>query len=144
MVWGSKVIRIQKLWSLSCVLLDLYNMYHYSYIIETFLFSEILDIRVNHSRVESGALIISTRATRSVLRKSPQNGGFQGLRLLACRHHCIETRSQELEALLRDVVGGKRLSASKMAKLQEMCMKSLKVCILKRRARHPWTQRRLL
>lgn len=33
---------------------------------------------------------------------------------------------QEIEALLKEVVGGKRLSASKMTKFQEMAMKSLK------------------
>ncbi|PVF92806.1 hypothetical protein CPB86DRAFT_159464 [Serendipita vermifera] len=33
---------------------------------------------------------------------------------------------KELETLLKDVVSGKRLSASKMTKLQEMAMKSLK------------------
>jgi len=32
-----------------------------------------------------------------------------------------------MEALLKDIVGGKKLSGTKITKLQEMAMKSLKV-----------------
>jgi len=41
---------------------------------------------------------------------------------------------QEIEALLKEVVGGKKLSGTKITKLQEIVMKSLKVCNLERPA----------